>query len=116
MNTIDVLDEEYIWDARLGYWLYLAVLLIPFTVPFAAIHAKNRENGAPDWLKSHFRLQVRTFWIGLAYLGVAMLFLPTGISVMIWLLWVILLILRCGKGLALLKEREPYDNPGTWLF
>lgn len=111
--TLD--NDDYAANVALIYWLYLAGILLIFTAFFGVTQAVFRQKGAPAWLRSHYRLQVRTFWIGALYIFLALLMLPSGLGVLIYTLWMIWLIVRCAKGLALLKQSEPYPNPETWL-
>ena len=56
------------------------IIYILFMVGFATFHAAtivglvlayvNRDS-APEWLRSHYTFQIRTFWIGLLYLVVS---------------------------------------------
>ena len=73
----------------------------------------NRDT-APEWLKTHYHFQIRTFWILLLYgtvscilclifIGFALLF-----ATMIWL------IIRCVKGLKAIEQRAPIADPTSW--
>ena len=77
---------------------------------------------------THFRVQIRTFWIcwlysvatTLAALALLEVSVPQeAIDVIDHLIWVALIawfVVRCIKGLKCLGRREPYPNPGTWLW
>jgi uncharacterized membrane protein len=66
--------------------------------------------------RSHFRFQVRTFWIGLLYaaVGAITLYLAIGAVILLW--WVVWTAIRCVKGLLLLNAGEPIAEPESWLF
>ena len=56
------------------------IIYILFMVGFATFHTATivglvlayvNRDGAPEWLRSHYTFQIRTFWIGLLYLTVS---------------------------------------------
>ncbi len=105
--------------AKIVYVLYLASLL-PFLLGITSlvgvVMAYVYEGDAPDWMKTHFQLQVRTFWIWLlgAIVGVPLSYVGIGVAVLVFLaVWV---VVRCVKGLRFLDRREPYPDPATWLW
>ena len=98
------------------------VIYVLYLVPLGVTHivglvlAYVSRDTAPEWLKSHYTFQIRTFWIGLLYfLGAAVLcvaligfaLLPV---VMIWF------VVRCALGLARLLRAEAYPTPDRWTF
>jgi uncharacterized membrane protein len=102
--------------AQLVYVLYLVSLAVGITGIVGVIMAYVNRTDAPDWLKTHYRLQIRTFWIGLLYgvLGLLTVILLIGFFVLAFLL--IWWIVRCAKGLKYLGRGEPYPKPATWLW
>lgn len=97
------------------YLVYLAALAFPpLSIAGLVLAYVNRET-APDWLKSHHQFQVRTFWIGLLYGGVAFVlcFLLIGLPLM--LAAIVWYIVRCALGLDRLLKRQPYPQPESWL-
>ena len=50
--------------AKLVYILYLVSLLIGITAIVGLIIAYVNRDDAPGWLQTHYRFQIRTFWIG----------------------------------------------------
>jgi len=73
----------------------------------------KRSEARGTWLESHFRWQIRTFWFGLLWVALCVLFivLTLGVGVIIaWLplgivgLW---FIYRIGFGWLRLKDRRP---------
>ena len=75
----------------------------------------NRAD-APEWLQTHYRFQIRTFWIGLLYLsiGIPLCLVLIGIPIMVW--WFVWSMIRIVKGMLLVTEHKPIANPGSWLF
>jgi uncharacterized membrane protein len=102
--------------ARIVYVLYLAGLLFGVTGLIGVVMAYVNRKDAPDWVGSHYRLQIRTFWIGLLYglLSVSTAIILVGLLfagfTLVW--WIV----RCAKGLKLLAAGAPYDRPATWLW
>ena len=71
---------------------------------------------APEWLRSHYTFQIRTFWIGLLYFVVAcvlvvvLIGIPLLVAVWVWF------IVRCALGLSRLLRNEPYPTPLSWTL
>lgn len=100
----------------LVYILYLAGLVFPVTALVGLIIAYVYRSDAPDWLASHYQLQIRTFWIGLLIITISFLLTLILIGYFIALLGVIWLIVRCIRGLRYLNREQAYPNPtGWWL-
>ena len=80
----------------------------------------KRSDVRGTWLESHFRWQIRTFWFGLLWVSLCMLFLigTLGIGILVvWLplgiltLWFIYRIVR--GWLALTDKRPMYGLPAV---
>jgi uncharacterized membrane protein len=80
------------------------------------IIAHIQVGNADPVLASHYRFQIRTFWIGVLYVivGVILCFVVIGFLLLLW--WFIWSIIRTIKGLLLLNENRPIANPGSWMF
>ena len=99
------------------YILYLAhfvpVIGWVATIVGLVLAYVERDNG-PDWLKSHYTFQIRTFWIGLLYavascvLFVVLIGIPLLLATWIWF------IVRCALGLSRLLRNEAYPTPESW--
>jgi uncharacterized membrane protein len=110
-------NEEKTATAKAVYILYVVGWIIPIIaqivgVIFAYIH---REDAAP-WLQTHYQFQIRTFWIGLLFFVISVVTSLVYIGWLLLLLTLIWMTVRCAKGLKLLYEGAPYDNPETWLW
>jgi len=98
------------------------VIYILFMVPFGVTHivglvmAYVSRESAPDWLRSHYTFQIRTFWIGLLYFIGACVCLIILIGFALLPAVVIWFIVRCALGLARLLRNEPYPTPESWTF
>jgi len=109
--------EEKTATAKAVYILYVVGWIIPIIAPivgviFAYIH---RDDSQP-WLQTHYQFQIRTFWIGVLF---GVISVVTSLIYIGWLLMLLTLIwvtIRCAKGLKLLYESAPYDNPESWLW
>jgi uncharacterized membrane protein len=53
--------------AQIVYALYLVGLVVGITPIVGVIMAYVNRAEAPEWVQTHYRLQIRTFWIGLLY-------------------------------------------------
>ncbi len=101
---------------KIVYILYLVGIILGITTLIGLIMAYINKKNAPDWLQTHYRFQIRTFWIGFLYSFIGVILSPVVIGYFILLFVLIWLIVRCVKGLKYLGQKEPYPNPTTWLF
>ena len=105
--------------AKIIYILYL-ISLVPFAGFILAIvgviMAYLNQKDADEMLKTHYRFQIRTFWIGLLYLFISALLLFVLIGYLVWLFYVVWLIVRCVKGKQALDKNEAHPNPASWMF
>jgi uncharacterized membrane protein len=92
-----------------GYFTGISALI-------GVIIAYMKVDDADPVLRSHYRFQIRTFWIGLAYLaiGIPLSVVLIGIPILAW--WCIWSLIRIVKGILLLTEHKPIVDPGSWLF
>ncbi|MGH7024283.1 MAG: DUF4870 family protein [Caulobacteraceae bacterium] len=100
------------------YILYLAhfVPVIGWVATIVGlVLAYVEEPTAPAWLKSHYKFQIRTFWIGLVYgvVSIVLCFILIGFPLLLatWI-W---FIVRCALGLSRLLRNEAYPTPESWL-
>ncbi len=75
----------------------------------------NRGDGA-SWLDSHYRFQIRTFWIGLLFAAVGGVLSLVVVGVAVLALLPFWLVIRCGRGLRYLARAEPYPRPANWML
>jgi|RifCSP16_2_1023846.scaffolds.fasta_scaffold401951_1 uncharacterized membrane protein len=102
--------------AKIIYILYLVGLVVGVTTIVGVIMAYVNQGQAPDWLKTHYRFQIRTFWIGVLYGFVSLLLSFVLIGFLTGLFTLVWLIVRCVKGLQGLEKQQPCSNPATWLW
>lgn len=102
--------------AKIVYILYLVGVVFGITGLIGVVMAYIYKSDAPEWLYSHYRFQIRTFWIGLLYLVVGSILLVVLVGWLVYLFWVVWLIIRCVKGLQILDKKEPHPNPTAWMF
>jgi uncharacterized membrane protein len=93
--------------AKLVYLLFIANIIIQFLGFVAVVIAYIHKDDATAWLQSHYQFQIRTFWMGLLYLFIGVLF------AFFWVIWV---VVRCVKGMKYLDQQQPHPNPTSWLF
>jgi uncharacterized membrane protein len=102
--------------AKLVYILYLAGLIFGITGVIGVVLAYVNKSDAPEWLQSHYRFQIRTFWMGLVYMIVGGILLLVLVGWLVYLFWIIWLIVRCVKGLKFLEQQQPVQNEDSWMF
>lgn len=103
-------------SAKIVYVLYLASLVVGLTSLVGVVMAYLNVGEAAEPLKTHYRFQIRTFWIGLVYGAIGLLLLVVGVGALVFVFVAVWLIVRCVKGLKFLDRREPYPNVTTWLW
>jgi uncharacterized membrane protein len=73
----------------------------------------KRSEVRGTWLDSHFRWQIRTFWFGLLWVALCMLFIVFTLGIGIVVAWLPLVVIglwfiyRIVRGWLALKERRP---------
>jgi uncharacterized membrane protein len=102
--------------ATIVYVLYLAAYFTGITAIIGVIIAHLRAGTSDPVLRSHYRFQIGTFWVGLLYLivGGVLSFVLVGYLVLLW--WFVWSLIRNIKGLLALNEGRPIDNPASWMF
>lgn len=103
--------------ALIVYVLYLVGYVTGWiTAVVGVIIAHVQVRDADPVLASHYRFQIRTFWIGLLYLviGGVLVWVLVGFLVLAW--WFVWSLVRNVKGLLLLNEGRPIADPGSWMF
>jgi uncharacterized membrane protein len=102
--------------ALIVYILYLVAYFTGITALIGVIIAHVQIGSADPFLASHYRFQIRTFWIGILYLvtGAILAVVLVGIAVLLW--WLIWSLIRNIKGALALNENRPIANPQSWLF
>ena len=103
--------------ALVVYILYLVSYAVGgITALVGVIIAHIQVGEADPLLASHYRFQIRTFWIGLLYLVIGGLLAIVLIGFLVLLWWFVWSLIRCIKGLLALNENRPIANPGSWMF
>ena len=73
----------------------------------------KRAQTRGSWLESHFRWQIRTFWYGLLWVGLCLLFIVLTLGIGLIVAWLPLLVVsiwfiyRIARGWLALKDRRP---------
>ena len=127
MNTNATTGTLYSWTQAI-YALHafslLAGILGPVTIVGAFLTGwpsiiavilnyvrRSEVNGT--WLESHFRWQIRTFWFGLLWVGLCLVFIVLTLGIGILVAWLPLLIVsvwfvyRIAKGWIRLRHGRP---------
>lgn len=102
--------------ANTVYILYLVSLFVGITGIIGLVMAYVRRDEAPEWVRTHYRFQIRTFWIGLLYITIGTVTAVILIGFLVWLFTVVWLIVRCVKGMQATSRGEAYAEVTTWLW
>ncbi|MGA7490338.1 MAG: hypothetical protein WBW74_25740 [Xanthobacteraceae bacterium] len=102
--------------ALIVYILYLVAYFIGITAVIGVIVAHVQIGSADPLLSTHYRFQIRTFWIGVLYIviGAILSVVMVGIAILVW--WFVWSLVRNVKGVLALNDNKPIANPGSWLF
>ncbi len=103
-------------SASLVYILYLTSFVLGITLVIGVVIAYLNQREAPDWVKTHYRFQIRTFWIGLLYGAIGVVSIPIFVGILVLIAAAVWLIVRCVKGMKLVSQSTPHPNPATWWF
>jgi len=110
------LQENARKTALIVYALYLGSFIVGITLLAGVVVAYIYRNDAEEWLASHYRFQIRTFWMFVLFSIIG------GLLAIVFVGWFVLvfaavwLIVRCVIGIKRLGERQPIADPASWLF
>ncbi len=116
MNELAVEKSGTEGTAKIVYILYLVGIMVGVTGIIGVVMAYVNKSDAPDWLKSHYQFQIRTFWIGALYLVLGSLLSVVIVGWLVLLFWLVWLVVRCVKGMKSLDAREAHPDPTGWMF
>ncbi len=113
-NSGPILNNSQL--ALVVYILYLAAYVVGITAVIGVIIAHVQVGTAEPSVASHYRYQIRTFWVGLLYLvvGGILAYVLIGFIVLAW--WFVWSLVRNIKGLLLLNNGQPIARPESWMF
>jgi uncharacterized membrane protein len=100
---------------KIVYILYLIGIVMPILTIIGLVMAYINMDDREEWLRSHYRFQIRTFWIGLLLSTISSLLTliiigwPLLIATGLWF------IVRCVKGLKFLAQQQTHPNALTWM-
>jgi uncharacterized membrane protein len=102
--------------ALIVYILYFVGYFTGIPAVIGVIMAHVQVSTAEPLLATHYRFQIRTFWIGLLYLaiGIILTFFLIGVIVLVW--WFVWSLVRNIKGVLALNEHRPIPDPASWMF
>ena len=103
-------------QAKIIYVLYLAGFVLGITPLIGVVMAYIARGSAPDWLATHYRYQIRTFWIAFLYSVISALLTVILIGFLGFLAIAVWMIVRCVKGFQAADKGEPIENVESWLF
>ncbi|MBD3756135.1 MAG: hypothetical protein IE937_10950 [Gammaproteobacteria bacterium] len=98
------------------YVLYLLNLIVPITSLVGVVMAYINRGDAVTFLQTHYRFQIRTFWIGLLYGIVGALLTAILIGWLILIFTLVWFIVRCVIGIKYLNKHQAVPDPGSWMF
>jgi len=103
-------------SAKIVYILYMVGVMFGITGIVGVIMAYINKDDAPEWLKTHYQFQIRTFWIGALFMILGGILSIIVIGWFVLLFWVVWLIVRSVKGIKALDSEKAIENPTRWFF
>ncbi|WP_456325179.1 DUF4870 family protein [Desulfonauticus submarinus] len=109
--------QQLVKTAKIVYFLYLAALIFGVTSIIGVIMAYiYKKDSNPEWINTHFRWQIRTFWISFIGGFISALLCVIIIGYLLFIALFIWWIIRCVKGLKWLNEHKEVENVTTYFF
>ncbi len=102
--------------AKVIYILYLVGIVVGITALVGVIMAYVKKSEAPEWVQTHYRFQIRTFWIWVLYSIAGGITTPFVVGYLILLFVLVWIVVRCVKGMSWAEKGEPVQNVETWMF
>ncbi len=102
--------------ANLIYILYLLSLIFGVTSLVGLVMAYINKGDAPEWVQSHYRFQIRTFWIGLLLGVIGAVTVAFGVGILILVFLCVWWIVRCVKGMKYISQGSAHPDPASWMF
>lgn len=109
-------QNNSVFTAKVIYILLIVSTMVGITGIIALIMAYVYIDEPVEWLQTHYRFQIRTFWIGLLYSLLGMITLKFIIGALVLLFTFVWMIIRCTKGLKQLGSKQPVNNLESWFF
>jgi uncharacterized membrane protein len=113
-NVIYLLHAFSLLTGILGAATVIGAFLIGWPSIIAVIlNYLKRSDVRGTWLESHFLWQIRTFWFGLLWVSLCVIFVIATLGIGILVAWLplgvitIWFIYRIGRGWLALNERRP---------
>jgi uncharacterized membrane protein len=113
-NAIYLLHAFSLLTGILGAATVIGAFLIGWPSIIAVIlNYLKRSDARGTWLESHFRWQIRTFWFGLLWVCLCVLFILLTLGIGLLIVWLplgliaIWFIYRIARGWLALNERRP---------
>jgi len=102
--------------AKIIYILYLVGIAVGLTAIVGVIMAYINKDEGPEWLREHYRFQIRTFWISILYWFITVLLCIVIVGFFLIPVVLVWLIVRCVKGLKYLDQQAAVPNVDGWGF
>jgi uncharacterized membrane protein len=113
-NVIYLLHAFSLLTGILGVATVIGSFLVGWPSIIAVIlNYLKRSDARGTWLESHFRWQIRTFWFGLLWVSLCVLFVLVTLGIGILIAWLplgvitIWFIYRIARGWLALNDRRP---------
>lgn len=116
MNAISDPARDDRGNVKIVYILYLVSLVVFITAVVGLVMAYVYRSDASEPVSSHYRWQIRTFWLGALYSVIGLLTSVILVGWLVLLFTAVWFIIRCVKGLQWLDRGEAIPNVESWMF
>lgn len=107
--TITSTPEPVVSDAGIAltvYILYLTGYVFLITAPIGVLIAYIKRSTSDDISRSHFKFQIRTFWLGALLFVLGCILTAAVVGYLILLVFFVWTLIRIIKGMLRLNERK----------
>ncbi len=112
-------DREYklAENAKIVYILYMVSIAFGLTAIIGVVIAYvNKDDSMPEWLQSHYKYMISTFWKGMLMLVAGVITSVIIVGIFLLIFFTVWIIIRSIKGMKRLDLMEAQPVPDGWMF
>lgn len=98
------------------YIMYLVGLFVPLVSLIGLIMAYVNKEGNEGVANSHYRFQIRTFWMSVLFFFISFITMFILIGYVLIIVALVWFVVRCVKGLKAFNKNEEVTNVTRWGF
>lgn len=106
--------EKFLSTQRIVYGLYALSFAVAFTSVAGLIVAYLVRADAAPWLQTHYTYLIRTFWISLVYMVIAITSIFIFVAPILIIAVAVWFLVRVVLGWIKMEKGEPIAKPESW--